>query len=339
MTGRPFELRPTGKLGAMSEQTTPVEPSTRDGAADYGAAYYSNYWGGGGPYERNERWLKFFGDVADGIIRDLHPSSTLDAGCAMGFLVEELTRRGVDASGIDISEYAISRVHDSVRDRCDVASLSEPLERRYDLITCIEVVEHVPPEEADKVIANLCAATDRLLLSTTPQDFGEPTHLNVQPPEYWSAALARQGFLRDVDRDFSYLSPWAALYNRAEEPLDETVRRYDRAWWRLRREVGEVRGALLKSQDELAKLEADEGERRPELLRELDRSREEVLRLRDLAIGKDAELGAARGQAAVLEAQTRSVTGLASRAQSRMPRLMRLAGGFVRRLRALLSRA
>ena len=109
------------------------------------------------------------------------------------------------------------------------------------------------------MIANLCAATDRLLLSTSPLDYSEATHLNVRQPEEWSAALAREGFLRDLDHDLAYLTPWAALYVRREEPLTETVRRYDRSWWRLRYEVSEVRGALLKSQDQLAKLEAGEG--------------------------------------------------------------------------------
>jgi SAM-dependent methyltransferase len=300
--------------------------------SDYGPAYFQNYWGGAGPYERNERWLRFFDNVAESIIRDLHPSTTLDAGCAMGFLVEALAKRGVDASGIDISEYAISQVDESIRNRCRVGSLLEPLGRRYDLITCIEVVEHMPPAEVEEVISNLCAATDQILLSTTPQDFGEPTHLNVQPPEFWSAALARHGFLRDVERDFSYLSPWAGLYRRVEEPLAETVRRYDRAWWRLRREVGEVRGSLLETQEKLAK-GATEVENRPGLLAELDRKNEEILRLRDLLIGKDNELGAAHGNLAVQRSLFR-VDSVIATLEARIPgggRIVALLKRLIRR--------
>lgn len=312
----------------MADQTTSVEAlRSANGGSEYGASYYLNYWGGGAPYERNERWLKFFGEVAEGIVRDLHPSSMLDAGCAMGFLVEELSRRGVDAWGVDVSEYAIGQVHESVRERCSVASLTEPLPRRYDLIACIEVLEHVPAAETDKAIANLCKATDRLLISTTPQDYGEPTHLNVQPPEAWSAALAREGFLRDLERDFSYISPWAALYTRVEETQPETVRRYDRAWWRLRREASEVRASLLEAQERLAKLE-EEAEKRPEFLEELDARDEEILRLRDLLIGKDAELGAARGRLAVLEDHSQRFSNL----MARIPGARRFAGAVLRRL-------
>ncbi len=319
----------------MSEQASSINPGQQGASeAEYGATYYSNYWGGGGPYERNERWLKFFGEVADGIIRDLHPTSVFDAGCAMGFLVEELHKRGVEAWGADISEYAISQVHESIAGYCRVASLTEPPGRRFDLITCIEVLEHVPPAEADQAIANLCGATDRLLLSTTPGDFGEPTHLNVQPPEWWAAKFAEHGFMRDLERDLSYLSPWAALYTRQEEPRAETVRRYDRAWWRLRREVSEVRESLLHSQERLAELEAGGGiGSRPDLLVELDQRNEEILKLRDLLIGKDAELGAAKGRAAAFEAQVMQRVNIKNQVYSKVPFLGTLSG-LVRRLLA-----
>jgi SAM-dependent methyltransferase len=320
----------------MSEQATPTSPD-QEGApqADYGASYYSNYWGEGGPYERNEHWLKFFGEIADGIVRDFHPASVLDAGCAMGFLVEELRKRGVDAAGIDISDYAISQAHESVAAHCKVGSLTEPLQQRYDLITCIEVLEHLAAAEADVALANLCQATDRLLISSTPGDFGEPTHVNVRPPEAWSAKLAELGFARDLERDLSYLSPWAALYSRQDEPRSETVRRYDRAWWQLRREVTEVRSSLLRSQGRLAKLEAaDEVENQPKLREELDRRNEEILELRDLLIGKDAELGNAKGRVAETENRTLRLANVKHQLEARIPIVGKLARALTRLLRA-----
>jgi SAM-dependent methyltransferase len=298
----------------MSEQVTQTGPAAGVPEAEYGATYYSNYWGGGGPYERNERWLGFFNDVAKAIVRDFHPATALDAGCAMGFLVEGMRAQGVDAAGIDVSEFAISQAHESIADHCRVASLAEPLPQRYDLITCIEVLEHLPPSETDAAIANLCAATDTLLISTTPEDFGEPTHLNVQPPEYWSAKLAEHGFLRDLDRDLAYLSPWAAAYVRLEEPLSATVRRYDRAWYRLRREASEVRTSLLDIQNRLSELESRGGVADPAGLEvELERSRTEVLRLRDMLIAKEVELGAAQGRAAELEDRWLRISNAAAR--------------------------
>jgi hypothetical protein len=250
----------------------------------------------------------------------------------MGFLVEALVERGIDARGIDVSEYAISQVDESVRDRCEVASLTEPIEGRFDLIVSIEVLEHIPPQDADKAIANLCAATDRLLLSTSPADYGEATHLNVQEPAAWAAILAREGFLRDLEHDFSFITPWASLYTRVAEPLPETVRRYDRAWSKLRQEAAEVRAALLASQEQLAEAESRQA---AEGHSEAIRLKEENLRLRDLLIGKDAELGLALGKLAVLEHQAQRITHLVGEVQKRVPWLMRIAGAILRRLRAL----
>lgn len=313
----------------MPEQATSSAPARKqDQSAEYGAAYFRNYWGDGGPYERNERWLKFFGEVADGIVRDFAPKTVLDAGCAMGFLVEALRERGVEASGIDISEYAIEQVDEAAAPYCKVASVTEPLGGRYDLIACIEVLEHLPAADADKAIANLCAATDRLLISSTPGDFGEPTHLNVQPPEAWSAKLAQEGFFRDLDHDLTYISPWAALYGRRDEPPSETVRGYDRSWWRLRREVDELRASLLQAQEELAQAESQS-----QLQEKLDEQQGELLRLRDLLIGKDAELGTAKGRLAELEDRSSRIAGAKHRIDSQLPGLRRLTGAVLRLLR------
>jgi SAM-dependent methyltransferase len=318
----------------MSEQATSTSPGRQeDQSAEYGRYYYRHDCGI--PYERNSHWLEFFGKIADGIVRELRPTSVLDAGCAMGFLVEALRKRGVEAWGVDVSKYAISQVDESVSEYCQVASLADPLPRSYDLIVCIEVLEHVPPAETSAVVANLCAATDRLLLSTTPDDYGEATHLHVQPPEAWSEALAREGLLREVERDASYVTPWAALYTRREESLAETVRRYDRSWSRQRREADQLRDSLLAAQKRLSELEEQPIGTRPELLAELDRRNEEILRLRDLLIGKDAELGAAKGQVAEMEDRWKRLTGAKIRIESQIPLFGKLIGAVPRLLRLL----
>jgi SAM-dependent methyltransferase len=309
------------------------EPRRAGAEVEFGAHYFRHDCGT--PYERNDHWLEFFGRIADGIARDLEPTSVLDAGCAMGFLVEALRKRDVEAWGIDISEYAISQAHESVRDHCRVASITEPLPRRYDLIVCIEVLEHLSPEETDAAIANLCANTDRLLISSSPTDYGEATHRNVRPPEAWSALLAREGFLRDLEADVSYVTPWAVLYRRSDEALPETVRRYERSWWQLRSEAEELRRSVLAAQERLAALEAAEEEGRPELQRELDAREEELLRLRDLLIVKDTELGYARGGLAELAEYHARLALLAKTMQNRVPGLLR---GLLNRVAAIVAR-
>src|SRR5437764_14315262 len=81
----------------------------------YGEEYYRSYCGSV-PYSRSElpHWAAFFGTIAEELIRALQPKRVLDAGCALGFLVEAFWDRGVEAWGMDVSSYAISEVR---RDR------------------------------------------------------------------------------------------------------------------------------------------------------------------------------------------------------------------------------
>src|ERR1700675_4264980 len=98
--------------------------STGEGSpSSYGPQYFSHYFdaqskSGERAYERSEHWMRFFGTIADHIVKDIGPRTVLDAGCAMGFLVEALRDRGVDAFGIDISEYAISQVRSDIKPYC-----------------------------------------------------------------------------------------------------------------------------------------------------------------------------------------------------------------------------
>jgi GT2 family glycosyltransferase len=209
----------------------------------------------GRPYERSPEWLEFFGRIADRIVTDIGPRTVMDVGCAMGFLVEALRDRGVEAFGIDISEYALQHVREDIRPYVWKASILDPLPGRYDLIVCIEVLEHLPSSEVEKAINHLCQAADDILFSSTPHDFGEPTHLNAQPPEYWAEQFARRGFFRDVDFDASFITPWAIRFRRSTDPLHRVVARYERKFWRLRAENVQLRSRLLEWRDQLARLE------------------------------------------------------------------------------------
>ncbi len=221
----------------------------------YDAYYYAHDCGR--PYQRDEVWLAFFAKVAECIDIDLRPRTVLDAGCAMGLLVEKLRERGIEAYGIDISEYAIQNVHESVRDFCQVGSITAPFPRRYDLIVSLEVLEHLPAVQAREALSNICQYTDQVLFSSTPLDYREVTHVNVQPPEYWAELFAKQGFLRDVDYDASFLTPWAGLFRRAESTIPQLVRDFERHCWLLQYEAFEVRAALAIARESLKHYEQE----------------------------------------------------------------------------------
>jgi hypothetical protein len=191
--------------------------------AIYNAAYYRSHCGSI-PYERSSHWLEFFGRVADEIVRAFGPEAVFDAGCAYGMLVESLWDRGVTAGGRDVSEYAIGQSRPDIRPWLECGSLLEPIERRYDVITCIEVLEHLVPGDAVSAIANICAATDVVLFSSSPSDFSEPTHVNVRPPIAWISGFAAHDFGPDFELDPTFLAPHAMIFRRGN-PSDRTAQR------------------------------------------------------------------------------------------------------------------
>jgi hypothetical protein len=247
------------------------------------------------------------------LVADLQIESVLDAGSGAGGLADRFRDLDVDAGSLDTID----------------AAAGEPLDGKYDLVVCVDVLEQVPPADSDRVLENLCAATDRVLFSSTPFEYAEPALGNVHAPEDWSAQFARQGFVRNLDYDATFITPWAALYERSHMLLPEVVRAYDRAWWQLRLEVRQVREKLLELHAQLAEGTAPIAE-------ENLRLREELLLARDDLVGHEARLGEALGRIEVLESELRRHQDALADADrilgSRTGRLLRAWHG----LRALL---
>ncbi len=199
----------------------------------YNEEYYKNYDVGCGKvsYENSEYTKGFLIKLADRIVADFHPKTVLDAGCALGFLVAALRDRGVEAYGIDISEYAISKVREDIRPFCKVGSLTEKLPEglpeTFDLVVSIEVLEHLYAADGNKAIQNICGVTDTVLFSSSPDDFEEPTHVNVQQREYWGRLFFQNGFTDDITYRPQYLTSHAVLY-RKNTDMARQIEDYER---------------------------------------------------------------------------------------------------------------
>ncbi|TQK72249.1 MULTISPECIES: class I SAM-dependent methyltransferase [unclassified Nocardioides] len=242
-----------------SDQAT--SPST--GSSDYGSSYYRAHLGGNDDYRwEDDEWRAFFTGAAQRIVGLVEPRTSLDVGCARGLLVQALAQEGVDARGVDISDHAVETSHPDVRNRLSVQSATEPLGGPYDLITCVEVVEHMSPGDAQKAIDNICAATDTILFSSSPSDFYEATHINVHPTQEWVAWFAERGFYRRLDADVTFLAPWAVLFERADLSKRSIVERYESRLVPALIEISEKTSALLATSRRLAEVEDSVGVRR-----------------------------------------------------------------------------
>lgn len=190
-------------------------------SSPYDKDYYDFHLGDR-PYQKGDpEWESFYGSIAEEICRSLNPRTVFDAGCAIGFLVEAFWDRGVEAHGRDISEYAIGQVRRDAREYCEIGSLEDEIEGRYDLVCCIEVLEHMDVKAGDAAIRNLTSAADRVLFSSSPDDFEEPTHVNVRPPIHWIRRFAQEGFRPVAWYDATFVCPHALLFERTDVPVDD----------------------------------------------------------------------------------------------------------------------
>lgn len=119
-------------------------------------------------------YLCYMGHVVD-IVRRLEPDSILDVGCGDGRLlamVPQVRRR----KGIDLSKRAISfakAFSDADFDTCDVSEIEE----EFDVVSLIEVLEHVHDDDAAEFLRIAAERTNRngKLIISVPSN-ARPVH-------------------------------------------------------------------------------------------------------------------------------------------------------------------
>lgn len=220
-------------------------------ATQYDKKYYDSYKSESCmKYERGNGWEDVFKKISQNIVSEINPKSVLDVGCAFGFLVEALRDSNVEAYGIDVSDYAISQVRDDIKEYCKVQNISEKLQKKYDLITCIEVVEHIDSELIPIVIENICNATENVIFSSTPFEYEDETHISVHGPEYWAEQFCKHGFYHDINYDCSYISVQAMRFRKGKKTNCEIVREYERMLFEKHQENVALRKLVYESKQQ-----------------------------------------------------------------------------------------
>jgi len=99
----------------------------------------------------------------------------LDVGCGGGILAEALARRGAQVTGIDLGEapLAVARLHGIESDvavdyrRIAAEALAAETPGTFDVVTCLEMLEHVPdPAAVVRACAELVKPGGHLFFST-----------------------------------------------------------------------------------------------------------------------------------------------------------------------------
>jgi 2-polyprenyl-6-hydroxyphenyl methylase/3-demethylubiquinone-9 3-methyltransferase len=118
-----------------------------------------------------------------------------DIGCGGGILAESMARKGAEVTGIDLSEKALKvadlhSLESGVQVRYELVSAEELAARepaRYDVVTCMEMLEHVPdPAAVVQACSTLVKPGGRVFFST----------INRNPKSYLFAVVGAEYVLR-----------------------------------------------------------------------------------------------------------------------------------------------
>ncbi len=126
----------------------------------------------------------------------------LDIGCGLGYLIKEAIEEGIDAYGIEVSNYALKNA--IIRERVKFGSITDiPFEDDYfDIVSAFDILEHIHPKDTFKALSEIrrVLRSRGAFIMTTPNPCSigdwiyDLTHINVRPPGYWKRILEKYGF-------------------------------------------------------------------------------------------------------------------------------------------------
>ncbi len=134
----------------------------------------------------------------DGKVR-LAGKEVLDVGCGGGILAEAMALRGARVTGIDMGEapLAVARLHQLESgvevdyQQCTAEQMAEQHPGRFDVVTCLEMLEHVPdPSSVIRACAQLVKPGGDVFFST----------INRNPKSFAFAIVGAEYILRLLPR-------------------------------------------------------------------------------------------------------------------------------------------
>lgn len=129
------------------------------------------------------------------LVAELGPfTSALDLGAGTGYHSLVLTELSIETWAVELSEHApvflLDCVHTLQHD------LRQPLDlgRKFDLVLCVEVAEHLPESAANTLCDTITRHCGHLAVFTAaPPGQGGTGHVNCQPSYYWYTKLEARG--------------------------------------------------------------------------------------------------------------------------------------------------
>lgn len=123
------------------------------------------------------------------------PSTVVDVGCGNGSSLRWLTSEGYTPTGLDIARNCCKSPYVVA----DIVSEQSRNIGLFDYGFCVDVLEHIPPNDVSAAIANIRAIVRRGVyfhIAIGPdkdgEQIGEVLHLSIFDRDWWHMALGKQ---------------------------------------------------------------------------------------------------------------------------------------------------
>lgn len=161
--------------------------------------------------------------------------AVLDVGLGLGYGLNILAAKAERLAGIDVDAAAVERGkrifagHPRVKTIAVYDGNTIPFaDKSFDVVTCVEVIEHVPDYEA--FVRELARVARRCVFITTPNRRPEYTQADGRPRNYWHLREWSQSELDGILRGLGFRVEWHFLSGKTEalpegwtkEPVAET---------------------------------------------------------------------------------------------------------------------
>lgn len=149
----------------------------------------------------------------------------IDWGCGSGRAGLAAHKAGLDVTLIDFADNCLDpEVREALGDKFVEHDLTKRIHRKSDYGMCCDVMEHIPPEDVDKVLDNILSNSQHVFfqISTVPDHFGkqvgEPLHLTVEDYQWWLRKFVDLGVIIHHSNEFRdhvifYVTGWGSIFS------------------------------------------------------------------------------------------------------------------------------